>query len=159
MFGALLTAVAAAMARLPDVHLDRLPRMADFALWAAAAEPALGIEHGAFVATYAGNRESAVSMVLDDSLVAVAVRQYMADKSTWEGTAAVLLGELSGLVSEADQRSKRWVRSPRGLAGQLRRLAPALRMVGIDVSFERQGRGNDQRRTVRIEARGNCGNG
>ena len=45
----LLTAVSEAMRRLPAVKVSRLPRMADFALWATAGERALGLADGTFV--------------------------------------------------------------------------------------------------------------
>ncbi len=41
ILGAILDAVAVAQARLPETKLERLPRMADFAKWISAAEPAL----------------------------------------------------------------------------------------------------------------------
>src|SRR5206468_1138077 len=41
MLGALLDAVVHGLRTVGRVHLDRLPRMADFALWAAACEPTL----------------------------------------------------------------------------------------------------------------------
>src|SRR5262249_54107928 len=41
LLGALLDAVSMALRRLPNVKCEQLPRLADFALWATAAEPAL----------------------------------------------------------------------------------------------------------------------
>jgi hypothetical protein len=46
ILGALLDAVAAGLRHLPDIHLDRPPRMADFATWAEACAPGFGWEHG-----------------------------------------------------------------------------------------------------------------
>ena len=40
-------------------NLPLLPRMADFALWATAAEPALGFAAGQFMAAYQANRRPA----------------------------------------------------------------------------------------------------
>jgi hypothetical protein len=41
ILGVLLDAVAKGLAELPRIKLDKLPRMADFALWATACETAL----------------------------------------------------------------------------------------------------------------------
>src|SRR5262249_10230835 len=41
ILGALLNAAAHGLSALERVHLNQLPRMADFALWATACEPAL----------------------------------------------------------------------------------------------------------------------
>jgi hypothetical protein len=61
LLGALLDAVSAGLRNLPDVDLDRLPRMADFVKWAVACAPALGWEPERFLDAYAGNRGAATS--------------------------------------------------------------------------------------------------
>lgn len=59
ILGALLHAVSVALRKLHAVKLDRLPRMADFALWATAAEEAFAFEPSAFINAYRRNRDSA----------------------------------------------------------------------------------------------------
>jgi len=59
LLGALLDAVSSALRNEGRVHLDGFPRMADFAQWAVAAEPALGLQEGEFMRAYTGNREAA----------------------------------------------------------------------------------------------------
>lgn len=54
ILGALLDAVAHGLRMLPDTRLDRLPRLADFAVWATACEGAAWAP-GAFAAAYAAN--------------------------------------------------------------------------------------------------------
>jgi hypothetical protein len=58
ILGAFLTAVSAALGRIGQTTLKRTPRMADFELWATAAERGLGFTDGAFMETYEGNRVS-----------------------------------------------------------------------------------------------------
>src|SRR5262249_54050728 len=65
ILGALLDAVAAGLRNLPGVRLDRLPRMADFAAWVTACEPALGWPPGSFLAAYRGNVADANELALD----------------------------------------------------------------------------------------------
>ena len=48
LLGAVLNAVAGALKRLDSVQLELFPRMADFALWAQAAEPDLPVPKGRF---------------------------------------------------------------------------------------------------------------
>jgi hypothetical protein len=48
IFGALLTVLSAALRDAGATQLATLPRMADFAIWATAAEPALGFQPGTF---------------------------------------------------------------------------------------------------------------
>ena len=61
------------LARLPETQLDKLPRMADFALWATACETALW-PAGTFWSAYCGNRDEAVEGVIDADPIAAAVR-------------------------------------------------------------------------------------
>src|SRR5262249_17815102 len=75
ILGGLLDAVAGALARHPKVTLPTLPRMADFASWAVAAEPNLGCaKEGIFLAAYEGNRAQAHVLALEASPIAGAVR-------------------------------------------------------------------------------------
>ena len=96
ILGALFTAVSCALARLPEVKLDSMPRMADFALWAVAAAPALGFTPEAFLAAYGGNRAEAVQETLAGDVVATAITALMESASTdeagaWQGTCKELL--------------------------------------------------------------------
>lgn len=151
ILGALLDAVAHGLTRLPDTVLPRLPRMADFAVWATACETALW-PAGTFWSAYCENRNEAVESVLDADPVAAAVRTMMAEaqRTVWTGTASDLLGVLEEAAGERIAKAKTWPDSPRALAGRLRRAASFLRKVGIKVSFEREGRART--RVIRITA-------
>jgi hypothetical protein len=148
LLGALLDAVVEGIKRLPYTHLEKLPRMADFALWATACETALW-PAGTFWSAYCGNRDEAVEGVIDADPVAGAVRQLMATRTVWTGKASDLLDALVGLVGERGVKSKIWPDSPRALSGRLRRAATFLRATGIEVSFERE-RKRDRTRIISI---------
>jgi hypothetical protein len=81
ILGALLDAVAYGLRELPRVRLERLPRMADFALWAAACESAFW-PAGTFMRAYDTNREAALADAVDADPVAACVREIMAERST-----------------------------------------------------------------------------
>lgn len=143
ILGVLLDAVAKGLAELPRTKLDKLPRMADFALWATACETALWPQ-GTFWSAYCGNRDDAVEGVIDADPIAAAVRAVMTTRTEWTGTASELLGVLAEMVGERVAKSKTWPDSPRALAGRLRRAATFLRKIGIDIGFEREGRARTQ---------------
>lgn len=145
ILGALLDAVSCGLRRLPDVHLDRKPRMADFALWSVAVEPACPWPDGTFLAAYTGNRQGAVEATLDGDPVADVARAI----APWSGTASELLAELTKRTAENITKRKEWFSKPRQVSDALRRLAPGLRKVGIEVTFARQA--NTGRRLVSIE--------
>jgi hypothetical protein len=146
ILGALLDAVSMALRNIDSVKLSSLPRMADFALWVTAAEPALPWSAGSFMKAYMGNRAEAVELSLEADCVAVAVREHMADKSTWTGKPSELYEELEKRVPENTKRSKAWPKAAHKLTGRLKRAATFLRAVGIHIEEERSAR----KRTVTI---------
>lgn len=139
IFGGLLRGLAEALRGYDHVHLDRLPRMADFATFAAAGIGALGYTAEDFLTAYKNNQESGMSSGIEASPVGCAIQDFMASRETWTGTAEGLLRELAA-VSAADVSSQSWPHTPRGLAGALKRLSPALRMQGLDVEMSRTAR-------------------
>jgi hypothetical protein len=125
---------------LGRVRLDRLPRMADFALWTAACETALW-PTGTFARAYAANRRAAIEDIIDGDPVAALVRDIMAERNSWTGSAAELW-RAGAHRSSHDHVSERtgWPQNPRALAGRLRRVQTPLRTVGIEIGFRREGR-------------------
>ncbi|MDQ3258203.1 MAG: hypothetical protein M3R15_30675, partial [Acidobacteriota bacterium] len=132
LLGALLTAVSAALRNLPHVQLDRLPRMADFARFAVAAEPALDCAPGAFLAAYTRNRTAANDLALDASPVATVLIAFVMEVETWRGTAGELLKQLNDRAGDTSL-AEGWAKSAQALGGVLKRLAPNLRASGVEV--------------------------
>jgi len=100
------------------------------------------------MAAYDQNRADATEVVIDADPVATALRRHMEARPEWTGTATDLLGALTPLVGEHVRRGRHWPASARGLSGQLTRLAPALRRIGISVEHSRQGHAGT--RTLRM---------
>ncbi len=152
ILGALLDAVSAAMRNLPTVSLPTLPRMADFAMWATAAEPALGLAPGAFMQAYIGNAATRVETVIEASPIGAPVLGLMRDRGVWEGTAAELLAELESdrHTDERTRKRRDWPGTAKRIGTAMRRLAPVLRSRGIEVRFEREA-GGSRSRLIRIE--------
>jgi hypothetical protein len=148
ILGALLDAVSAGLRRLPDVRLERLPRLADFATWALACEPALGLDDGTFLTAYEANRESSNDVALDSHPVGRHLIALASD-SEWTGTASDLLGVLTALATECERKMRIWPHTARALSGVVRRLASNLRQAGVGVAFERQA-GGRRIRTIRV---------
>ncbi|MHC4064438.1 MAG: hypothetical protein ACYSUI_08045 [Planctomycetota bacterium] len=152
ILGALLDAVSVAIRRLPTVQLSTLPRMADFARWAVAAEPALDLKPGTFLAAYADARAVANESAIEASAIGAAVLGLMASHDAWQGTAAELLVEIeSDRHSDEKTRKRRgWPKKPHVLGGMLRRIGPNLRAAGVKVTFDRES-GKRRRRIIRLE--------
>lgn len=141
ILGALLDAVSVALRRESSVKLERLPRMADFAVWATAAEPGLGLAEGSFLSAYERNRASANDLALEASAVAPEILRVMAHRDSWTVTYTALLSELERVFGDSPKRPEGWPKSARSLAGELTRVAVNLRKAGVDVSAAgREGR-------------------
>lgn len=134
ILGGLLDAVASALRELPKVDAKNLPRMADFAVWAVAAERSLGLETGDFLHAYTGNRHAANELALEMSPVFRHVRTLLDEADGyWSGSAGDLLAELEEMATDKEKRQKTWPSAGHVLSGKLTRIAPNLRAVGIEV--------------------------
>lgn len=156
ILGVLLDGAASALQELPRVHLDELPRMADFAKWIAAAAPGLGLDRGALLAAYERNRSRVIDLALEASQVATAVLTLL-DKhhGRWEGAPAQCLSALAELVPETTRKEPGWPKNAKALSGRLRRDLTFLRAVGATVDLDgHQGRDDERRRVWRFEKAG-----
>ena len=144
ILGALCDAVNCAIRRLPTVHLDALPRLADFATWVTAAEPALGWADGTFVTALSSTRTDAARAELEAAAIGNELEAWagaLAVGEPWEGTASELMALLEERAGGADaaQRRRGWPHSPRAMGGAIRRLSPALRQLGVVVTEPERG--------------------
>jgi len=127
--------------------------MADFATWVTAAEPGLGWSTGAFLRAYRKSRGDANVFAVDASVIGPTLLRCMATE-VWEGTSQELLAYLDEQAGDTLRKSREWPKTPRALSGELRRLAPALRGMGMTVALpdskHRQG-DRSRRRLIRLE--------
>jgi len=144
ILAALLDAVSASLGGHRRVTLRRLPRMADFAVWVIAAERAIGWSDGSFLAAYTRNRASGHELALDSASIVPPLLRLPVE---WSGTAGELLEQLLPLGGEKVIKREDWPAHPRALSGQLRRLAPDLRSIGVEVTFPTR---TGQRRPITI---------
>jgi Domain of unknown function (DUF3854) len=140
ILGAMLTALSQTLAELPSTKPDRLPRMADYALFSIAAEKALGLEKGEFLEVFDRSRQQSRQIVLDASPLSDALMKMMEEyplPKTYKGTASELLAKLEKCAEAGVAQTKSWPRSPITLNRQLDRLTPDLKEWGILISRSR----------------------
>lgn len=147
LLGSLLDGQVAALANIETAQLERLPRMADFALWVTAAEQGLGWEPGAFMASYEGNRGQAHELAVEASPAGQALVDIAAEG--FRGTASDLLRTLNMRADEALTRQRGWPASAKAMSGLVKRLAPNLRELGYQVDFYREP-GGSRRRIIEL---------
>jgi hypothetical protein len=163
LLGGLLDLAAQVYEVLPDVRLTRLSRMADFHRLVAAVDTVTGWSG---TDRYATQGERLAEDVVAGDPVAEQINIMMSppkregptpaapapSTTVWSGTASDLLAAIEAQV--ADRKLPRtWPTSARAMAGALKRCAPALRTVGIEVDGPHRV-GSDRDRTwtlTRIE--------
>ena len=129
LLGAMLDLFVKVLAKLPSVSIapEHRPRMADFAALGEAVFRVHGEPAGAFLIRYNDMRKDGVLRTIDASPVGAALVAYLAEVPSFDCTLKDLLGRLDRYRPHGEA----WPRSPKGLGDALRRLAPALRMIGF----------------------------
>jgi hypothetical protein len=148
----MLDVVSYGLRALPGIRLDNYPRMADFVKWLIACEGALW-EPGTFLRAYERNRVKATADVIDADLLARTVERFIdGEGGAWDGETATLLDCLNALVDDTTRRSKQWPKGLSVLSGRLRRLATAMRSIGIEITKKRNPKGRTLWNLIRKEA-------
>lgn len=142
LVGALCSAVSSALAHRDAVHIDGLPRLADFALWVEAAAIGMGWSTGAFTDALGASRTTNSAQAVDASPIGPLIVAFANEHPHWQGSAGDLLGELRTRSDDETKRSRGFPKQPNHLSGTLRRLQPALVSMGIRVGFERSRTGS-----------------
>ncbi len=136
LLGALLDGVSMALATKPKLKLDRLPRMADFAKFAAASMPAFGWKPEQFLAAYEKKITTTMIDAGESDAVLVAIVEYVQNTKKFEGIATDLLSRLNGIrVNEILDlnwvRNNRWPTDGSQLSRRINRGVSALRAMGV----------------------------
>ena len=132
VFAALLDVFAIALARLPSVVLTEKQRMADFERLGEAVARCLGYDPGEFQKQYAEMVRAGIDRALESNPVAQALDAFIETVMLpWQGTTTHLFDRLD-MCGKHDRGN--WPRSPKGLSDQLRRIAPAFRAKGFEIT-------------------------
>ncbi len=134
VLGALFDVLACALAVLPGVRLESMPRMADFARVLAAVDKTQGWRT---LDDYLATSANVATDALEGDLFAMAIAALVDQCGTWQGTAGQLLETLPvpGLV-----RPPNWPKDATRAGGRVKRLAPLLRSIGIMVDDTQRSR-------------------
>jgi uncharacterized protein YukE len=144
LLGSFLDAAVLGLRDRDAIPIERLPRLADFARVAAAAAPALGWSAGEFLRAYAENRAASHVTAVEASIVGKALKAFFEEVGQWQGTATELLDQLNERAADKLRKGRTWPKTGQALANAIRRVAPNLRQIGIEVEFARL---NDRQRT------------
>ncbi len=137
LFGALLDGIAGALKYLPDIKLDRMPRMADFARVACAYAEHTGVGAKTMLDIIMQHTSRQTQEVVDADPVATAIIDLIKERRKWEGTASELLKLLNG--SQPPHRPDGWPKQANGLTRKLNVLHSTLNEVGISIRRHKNG--------------------
>ncbi|WP_223267817.1 ATP-binding protein [Streptosporangium nondiastaticum] len=134
ILASLFDLLAQVLKALPKVTLTERPRMADFARVLAAVDNVTGWHT---LDSYRATAAGAVADVLDGEPFAQAVVDLV-DKAGPDGV-TLTASQLLEAVETPDKLPKKWPKDSTRAGGQLKRLAPALRTIGIEVDDSQRG--------------------
>lgn len=143
VLASILDAAVVGLQRMPVMKPPALPRLADFAIWVLACEPALPWRAGEFEAALAEQRKEAVETAIAADSFALALLRLLGERGGWEGTAAELLETLDAHLEDG-RRPRRWPETPQQVGGRIARIAPLLRASGWVIERDRKGRGRER---------------
>jgi hypothetical protein len=131
IMGAIFDAVSTALANDNDgLVLPEKPRMANFARWVVASEPATSFEPGTFLKAMMANRAESAGRTFSQDPVGSALIDLMADIEHVEGD----VREISNKIAKNGAMNRKgWPDTERGMAGALRRLISGAATSGIDI--------------------------
>ncbi len=130
----ILDGLAMALRDVPTLKLANPPRLGLAAKIAIAAAPAFGWSRDEMRAAIDENRAAAAAASIDADQIGRAIRDgIMCTAMEWHGTAQSLLGALLDLVPQEARDRRSWPADATRLSARLRRLAPAMRLIGIDI--------------------------
>ncbi|MGM0345866.1 ATP-binding protein [Streptomyces sp. Adlamb9] len=133
VLGALFDVLACALAVLPTVRLQSMPRMADFARVLAAVDQTQG---WSTLDDYLATSADVATDALEGDLFAMAIARLVDQAGTWQGTASQLLDVLPAPLV----RPPTWPKDATRASGRVKRLAPLLRSIGITVDDTQRSR-------------------
>lgn len=152
ILGAIYSAISCGLRRLPEIknrNIDR-PRLADFAEFVTAAEPALGWPDGSFLRTFEQNRSEYIECSLANDIVADCVIKLLKRSNPNVDTPTKLYTTLSR-IAKASHYEASFPRNPQALSSHLKRIKPQLRETNIDVKVGGTRKsGNNKERIIEI---------
>jgi len=146
ILASLLDLLALVLAELPGLSMDRMPRMADFARILKAVDT---VQHWTTLDDYLSASTDVAADVLEGDVFASAIIALATRVQEWQGTAS----ELLNAVDTPDPRPKEWPKDATRAGGRLKRLATALRTVGVEVT-ESRSTGRDRARLYGLKHNG-----
>jgi len=130
ILGGILNTIVKSMKIYPNVRLDKLPRMADFAKWGYAIAEALGGRGNEFLESYQQNVARQNEEVIQGNTLAQATLLFMSDRESWNGTVKKAWEKLND-IANPQKKDPTFPGSSRTLRKHLEKIKTNLMDMGI----------------------------
>lgn len=140
IFATLLDGISEGLSKIGTMPEESSGRLADFEMFARAAETGLGFPAGTFDAAYGRNRADLAAATYEADPLAIAVSRLSSEyPNGWVGTPTELLTALNTRVPEETRRQRGWPATVNSLGQQMDRITPVLRSQNILVERRHSG--------------------
>lgn len=133
ILGGIFDAIVKAMTIYPELSLEQLPRLADFAKWGYAIAEALGKSGAQFLDDYNHNIKRQNESVVENNVLCQTILRLMSDKATYLKTVADTHSALKTIAGE-DHKDATFPKLPQNLRAGLDLLHSTL--AEHDISYE-----------------------
>ncbi len=136
LMGAIADTLSKAMRIVGSITVDRLPRLADWTIWACAVAEAMGIGQARFLEAYQRSIQTQHDEILESEPLCMVLTAFMADKRPFhEDTPAGLYRKLSNLAEGMEvENERRWPKGAHAFSRKLNELSHTLTASGLEVT-------------------------
>ena len=154
ILGYILDVLVKALQVRPNLQLNDLPRMADFALWGEAISQAMGKDSLEFLKAYYENIGRQNIEAIEANPLGQAITKFFEEleNKAWEGSPGILLARLNKVAetNNIDTTQKIWPKATNSLTKRIKQIqSNLLEGIGIKITISRDNKKNTS--TVRIE--------
>jgi len=150
ILGGIFNALSKAMKIYDTIHLEEVPRMADFTIWGCAIAQGLGNSQDEFMTVYYSNIAEQNDEAIHESSVATAVMVFIEREIEWEGSPSELFDELKKIAESEnlDAKGLGWPKSVNSLSRRINEVKTNLAEKGIIVESRKISNG---KRVIKIQ--------
>lgn len=159
ILGYIFDILAKAMTIKNKIKINRLPRMADSAVWGEAISISMGYKNGEFIRAYYNNIGFQNIEVVDSNPLAYAIKKFVENRKAivksddlnitvpfYEGSPTTLLAELNQIAQDEqiNTNQKDWPKDMRWLIRRIKTVQTSLqKSLGIRIEIDRDGKKNN----------------
>jgi hypothetical protein len=145
ILGALFGILSRTLEIAPTLALSSKPRMADYAIYAAASAEAMGLNSESFLKAFEQNINRQNQAAIESSPTAQAIIKFMEDNSQWGGSSSLLHKKLVKIAEEQNLKVGGvggFPKSSNWLWKRIKQVRPNLLALGIDVVHDEDNTGS-----------------